>query len=480
MSTEAAAIFRRARALDIERAAGDGPGPDVLARIQSFARRALKPGDVYVFNAVVSSTEVDDYYTWMDASSLANGAAAANSQRGLPLMMLHQLWSDMPVGKWFEGKVERASAAAASQAIPLARDALGRLGPGGEQRLVESAYMVRGGRTDQLIEDIDTGVLDSVSWGATVNQLRAPGGDFLCDVCDRSLLAPVNTGGCRHWPGMAVEVPGVGRVIATGRYVGAVQVEASLVPQGSNQSALIQRAAAAYRTGDLSPDELDAVETIYGARLRPTRSYSIPAGGAGTDAAGAPQMTQEGEPMQTGTAPMDVVRAFLGDGLAGKLEAYRAEGRSEWEMAARVLASEQASVQAAADEVRRQADERDAVTRAGLGLAEGEDLATGLARIASEREYGKAARQASLDALCESYVRAHGVAEGWDRAAFLARRANWSPADIDAERGELDAVAKRTFKAGSTADVEIDDGNGAGAPAAIQGVKRVIPGFTAA
>lgn len=477
MSTDAAAIFRRARALDIERAGDGGPTPDVLARIQSFARRSLKASDVYVFDAVVSSTEVDDYYTWMDASSLGNGAAAANSQRGLPLMMLHELWSGLPIGKWFAGRVERSGVAAAPRPIPLARDAMQRLGPGGEQRLVESAYMVRGGKADQLIEDIDTGLQDSVSWGATVNQLRAPGGDFLCDVCDRSLLAPINTGGCRHWPGMVVEAPGIGRVIATGRYVNAVQVEASLVPQGSNQSALIQRAAAAYRTGDLSPDELDAVEVIYGTRLRPARTYSIPAGGAGTDAADAPQMTQEGEPMQTGTAPMDVVRAFLGDGLAGKLEAYRAEGRGEWEMAARVLAAEQAAVQAAADEVKRQADERDAVTRAGLGLAEGEDLATGLARIASERQYGQAARQASLDALCESYVRAHGVADGWDRDAFLARRANWSPADIDAERGELDKVAQRTFKAGSTAETTVDDGNGAGAPAS-KPAKRVVPGFT--
>lgn len=477
MSENTAAIFRRARALDIERAAGDGPTPDVLARIQSFARRALKASDVYTFEAVVSSTEVDDYYTWMDAGSLANGAAAANSQRGLPLMMLHQMWSDMPVGKWYAGKVERTGGAVAPRPIPLARDALGRLGPDGEKRLVESAYMVRGGKADALIEDIDTGLLDSVSWGATVNQLRAPGGDFLCDVCDRSLLAPVNTGGCRHWPGMVVEAPGVGRVIATGRYVNAVQVEASLVPTGSNQSALIQRAAAAYRTGDLSPDELDAVETIYGTRLRPARSYSIPAGGAGTDAADAPQMTQEGEPMQTGTAPMDVVRAFLGDGLAGKLEAYRAEGRSEWEMAARVLVAEQAAVQAAADEVKRQADERDAVTRTGLGLAEGEDLATGLARIASEREYGQAARTASLDALCESYVRAHGVADGWDKAAYLARRANWSPADIAAERAELDVVATRAFKAGSTAGVTVTDGSG-DAPAQPNSVKRVVPGFT--
>lgn len=480
MNPEAATIFRRARALDIERAAaadGGGPTPEQMARIQSFARRAMKPGDVYVFPAVVSSTEVDDYYTWMDAGSLGNGAAAANSARGLPLMMLHQLWSDMPVGKWFEGRVERSTAPAAPRPIPLARDALGRLGAEGERRLVESAYMVRGGRTDQLIEDIDAGLLDSVSWGATVNQLRAPGGDFLCDVCDRSLLAPVGTGGCRHWPGMVVEAPGVGRVIATGRYVNAVQVEASLVPQGSNQSALIQRAAAAYRTGDLSPDELDAVEVIYGTRLRPARSYSIPAGGAGTDAAGAPQMTQEGEPMQTGTAPMDVVRAFLGEGLAGKLEAYRSDGRSEWEMAARVLASEQVAIQSAADEVKRQADERDAVMRTGLGLADGEDLATGLARIASEREYGQAARAASLDALCESYVRAHSVADGWDRAAYLARRANWSPADIDAERAELDLVATRTFKAGATADAVINDGSG-DAPVPTSGVKRVVPGFT--
>lgn len=477
MSNDAAAIFRRARALDIERAGGDGLSPDVLARIQSFARRTLKAGDVYTFDAVVSSTEVDDYYTWMDASSLANGAAAANSTRGLPLMMLHQMWSGLPVGKWYAGRVERSNAPIPPRPIPLARDALQRLGPEGERRLIESAYMVRGGKADTLIEDIDTGLQDSVSWGATVNQLRAPGGDFLCDVCDRSLLAPLNTGGCRHWPGMVVDVAGVGRVIATGRYVNAVQVEASLVPQGSNQSALIQRAAAAYRTGDLSPDELDAVEVIYGTRLRPARTYSIPAGGAGTDAADAPQMTQEGEPMQTGTAPMDVVRAFLGDGLAGKLEAYRAEGRSEWEMAARVLAAEQAGVQSAADEVKRQADERDAVVRTGLGLADGEDLATGLARIASERQYGQAARAASLDALCESYVRAHGVADGWDKAAYLARRASWSPADIDAERAELDAVATRAFKAGSTAGVTVNDGSG-DAPATKSGVKRVVPGFT--
>lgn len=479
MSTDAASIFRRARALDIERATGgdSAPSPEQLARIQSFARRTLKPSEVYVFPAVVSSTEVDDYYTWMDSSSLANGAAAVNSTRGLPLMMLHQLWNDMPVGKWFEGRVERSPVAPAERPIPLARDALGRLGAGGEQRLVETAYMVRGGRTDQLIEDIDAGVLDSVSWGATVNQLRAPGGDFLCDVCDRSLLAPVNAGGCRHWPGMAVEVPGVGRVIATGRYTGAVQVEASLVPQGSNQSALIQRAAAAYRTGDLTPDEVDAVETIYGTRLRPARSYSIPGNAAGADAADAPQKTQEGEPMQTGTAPMDVVRAFLGDGLAGKLEAYRAEGRSEWEMAARVLAAEQAGALAAVDEAKRQADERDAVVRAGLGMAEGEDLATGLARIASEREYGRAARTAALDALCESYVRAHSVADGWDKAAFLARRANWAAVDIDAERAELDAVVKRAFKPGSTAERAIDDGS-VGEPAAPQSGKRVVPGFT--
>lgn len=474
MSTEAAAIFRRARTLDLERAAGDGPAPDQMARIQTFARRSLLASDVYVFDAVVSSTEVDDYYTWMDQSSLANGAAAANSQRGLPLMMLHELHNGMPVGRWFQGKVDADRAGAVERAVPLARDALGRL-QGGERRLTETAYMVRGGRADQLIEDIDTGLLDSVSWGATVNQLRAPGGDFICDVCERSLLAPMNTGGCRHWPGMPVDVPGVGRVIATARYTNAVQVEASLVPVGSNQGALIQRAALAYRTGDLSAEERDAVESIYGVAIAPARSYSIPADGAGASAAGAPQETQEAQPMTTGTAPMDVVRAFVGETLAPKLELHRAEGRSEWEMAARLLAAEQAEVQRAADEASRRASEQDTLVRQGLGIADGEDLAAGFARVATERQYGQAARQAALGSLSAAYVRAHGVEDGWDGAAFLARRANWSPADIAAEQTELERIAARVFPVGSTASVTVGDGDsGASAPS----TKRVVPGFT--
>lgn len=473
MTTQAAGvIIRRARELDIERAASSAATSEQLARINRITRRPVAVEDLYVFPAVVSSTDVDDYFTWMDPSSLANGARAANSPRGLPLLPLHQMRSSFPVGKWFEGRVESVAGSAATRAVPLARDHFGRH-KSGDQQLIESAFMVRGPNSDSLIEAIDTGVLDAISWGATVSQQLAPGGDMICDVCNLSMLRSLNAEPCRHWPGLKVDTP-TGPVIATARYIKAVQVEASLVAIASNKAAMVQRAAQGLVDGDLSPEELEELEAIYGAAIGPTRHYSIPAG-AGSDAASQPPTT-EAEPMTTGTqAPTDAVRAFLGDELAGKIETYRAAGRDDWEVAARVLAAEVTAVAAARVDAERARAEQDAVVRAALGLADGEDLATGFARIASEREYGQAARTAALDTLCATYVRAHDVKDGWDKDAYLARRAGWSGADIASETAELERIAKTRFPAGSVAERQINDGGET--PPAPTG-RPMVPGFT--
>lgn len=475
MATTAGAadvIVRRARPLDIERAASSLPTDAQLARINSMARRELRAADVYIFPAEVSSTDVDDYYTWMHGTSLENGARAANAPRGLPLMPDHALRGTRPLGKWFEGVISRTARPVQPRAVPFARDMFNR-NPDGDRQLRESAYMIRGGNADGAIEDIDTGIQDAVSWGATVSRQRAPGGDFICDVCDKSLLRTMNAGGCRHWPGLTVDTP-QGPVIATARYVNAVQVEASLVAIGSNEAAFIQRAAQGVRDGDLSPEEIEQLEAIYGAAIGPTRHYSIPAG-AGSDAASQPPTT-EAEPMTTGTqAPTDAVRAFLGDELAGKIETYRAAGRDDWEVAARVLAAEVTAVAAARVDAERARTEQDAVVRAALGLADGEDLATGFARIAVERQYGQAARTAALDELCATYVRAHDVKDGWDKDAYLARRAGWSGADIASETAELERIAKTRFPAGSVAERQINDG-GETTPAPTG--RPMVPGFT--
>ena len=468
-------VFSRASRGDVILRTGE-PSDEQLAAINSrISREPLTAEQLYVVPAEMSNTLVDEYATWMAPSSLANFAAGANGGRGLPAMTHHHTWGTFAAGKWFAAVIEeRASAPKRPKGAPLlARDVFGRY-TGAEQRLVETAFLRRNERNEELIDGLESGVTDSVSIGATVNAMRAPGSDLICDITNLSLFGRGSDERSPYFPGVVYEIDGQ-PVLATARYERAIQREGSFVAIPGNSESLVQRAADLLREGQLPSEDAERLADVFGAALFPAKIYSIgetvrvggapspsdePSREAGddTDAATEGSPTNRSETMAENASALDAVRGFLGDDLAGDLEAYRAEGRSEWEMAARLQADELKRAAEANAEAERKASEQDALVRRALGLEPSEDLATGFARVEQERAYGREARTALMDRWEEAFVRAHDIeADGFDRAGEEALRAGWTTAQVEAEIKRLNKLAGRTLTAGTTSERSVDD-----------------------
>ncbi len=484
-----------------------GPPTDQQLRVinSRLSVKPLAPEQVYVIPGQMSNTLLDAYLTWMHDSALETYLANVRSGRGVPMLTQHGSGS-FGVGRWFDGFIEDIPVAEvprrATGVPPLARDVFQRK-EGAERRLIEVGRIVRGLAhgvlpNDAVIDAVDVGDIDSLSIGATLNPIKAPKANLFCDICDTSMLWRRGDA-CTHYPGVVYEVDKIGPVMATARYVYTAQREGSLVTIPANDSALIQRAVGLVAGGHMSDDDARRLEEVYGASILPSRSYSLPTGTAfdvpapsdretmdpasgdparsdqtgtssGDDpdahtdpAAGAADHGENrSDPMPNETAPaaapapieIDDVRRLLGSDLTAGLEAYRADGRGEWEMAARMLFALHA----------RTAERLTDLTRtvaAALGQADGEDLATVLARVDCEREAGRQARSAALEDLVGAYVRAHNLTEaGFDRDKYLRRAAHWSLEDIRDEIEMLDRHTKTQFTPGTTVPRTVDDPDG--------------------
>lgn len=483
------------------------PTPEQLAVInRRLSRTPLTAEQLYMVPAEMTNTLVDSYLTWMHDTALDTYAGNVRAGRGLPMMIHHQTYGAFAVGRWFEAQLEDIPTAQVprrpSGTIPLARDVFERK-EGPDRRLVEIGRIVRGlahgaAANDDIVAAIDAGDIDSVSIGATLNPVKAPRANIVCDICDCSMLWRRGEA-CTHWPGVVYEVEKIGPVMATARYVYTVQREGSLVSIPANDTALIQRAAELAAGGHMSEEDARRMEEVYGANILPARYHSLPnpepgstvsppgsaSPGAAEPAASfevvraaddptapgddpdpttepAAPVADHGErsdPMPNENAPaaapapsaMDEVRRFLGNELAAQIEAYRAPDRGEWEMAARLLREREQRADQRLTDLQRTVAER-------LGQAEGEDLATCLARVDREREMGRQARGAALDDLVRAYVRAHNlVADGFDREKYLRRAAGWTLEDIRDETETLERLAKGRLTPGTTAPRTVDD-----------------------
>ncbi|MCE7937116.1 MAG: hypothetical protein DYG90_00650 [Chloroflexi bacterium CFX6] len=466
-----------------------GPPTDQQLRVIN-GRLSVTPLDaerVFVVPAEMSNTLLDSYLTWMHDTALETYAANVRAGRGIPMMTHHLTYGAFGVGRWFEAVIEDMPASSAARrpagTVPLARDVFGRK-EGPEKRLVEIGRIVRGLAhgavpNDAIIDAIEAGDIDSVSIGATLNPIKAPRANLFCDICDTSMLWRRGDA-CTHYPGVVYEVDKIGPVMATARYVYTAQREGSLVSIPANDTALIQRAADLAAGGHMSDDDARRLEEVYGANILPARHYSIPtAAGAGDitrtadgsepmgddpDATTDPaDMTadhgERSDPMPNETAPVaapapsaiDDVRRLLGNDLTAGLEAYRADGRGEWEMATRMLHALFARSEQRLGDLTR-------TVAAGLGQAEGEDLATVLARVDREREAGRQAREKLLGDLVRAHVAAHNLAEaGFDREKFLRRASAWTLEDIADEIDTLGKLRRAQLTPGTTVPRTVDD-----------------------
>lgn len=457
---------------------------------QRLSRAPLTPEQVYIVPGVMSNTLLDSYLTWMHDSAIETYLTNVRAGRGLPMLTQHGTWS-FGVGRWFDGQIEDIPAnevpRRSAGAVPLARDVFERK-EGPERRLIEIGRIVRrlthgALPNDAIIEAVDAGDIDSLSIGATLNPIKAPKANLFCDICDTSMLWRRGDA-CTHYPGVVYEVDKIGPVMATARYVYTAQREGSLVTMPANDSALIQRAMDLVDDGRMDPADARRLEEIYGANILPARFHSIPkpdsapleaedisrTTSGGNPSGGDPDTVidpagvtadhgERSDPVTTDNAPaaapapssIDDVRRFLGADLAAGLEAYRADGRGEWEMAARML-------QAMYGRVDQRLSDLTRTIASGLGQSEGEDLATCLARVDREREAGRQAREKLLGDLVRAHVSAHNLQEaGFDREKYLRRAAAWSLEDIADEIETLTRLKPTVFAPGTTVPRTVDD-----------------------
>lgn len=154
------------------------PTSSQLQKINTLARRALSPEEVFVFTAkMVGDALIDNRYVKIDKSLLRDFRRDALS--GVALLLDHSWsgWSKLaiPYGRTFDAKLKKGNI------------------EGEEWALYGDIYIVRGKEkdgisTDSIIADIEDGTLFDVSigWGTKT---------YECSICGKSIQV------CEHWPG---------------------------------------------------------------------------------------------------------------------------------------------------------------------------------------------------------------------------------------------------------------------------------------
>lgn len=239
-------------------------GRDELPEVRAVGEEmSAGPGDAFVFEAQISSSALDAYYTRMAASTLSNFARDAAA--GVSLLDSHDGYK-LGIGYSAGGRYEEE---------------------GGGGRAVASFYIVPGLRfggqhsfatSDDYIRAIETRIIRDVSVGFY-------GGRWVCDLCGQPYFGPGSA--CNHLQGWEYEIERDGkmaRLICTVTVHDARLSEVSLVYDGATPGAMILKAEQEASAGRMSAADIRQFERQY--RVKLPRAAAPKVGKAGTATGG--------------------------------------------------------------------------------------------------------------------------------------------------------------------------------------------------
>lgn len=238
------------------------------ARVRMVNGRAVEAADEravgaddgegnFRFEAEISSTALDAYFTHMDGSTLRNFARDATT--GVALLDSHDGYK-LGVGYSDGGRYEEED---------------------GAGRVIVSFYIVPGIRfggnhsfasSDDYIRAIRSGVVRDVSVGFH-------GGRWICDLCKQPYFGQGSA--CNHVAGYEYEIERDGRMtreVCTVAIYDARLSEVSLVYDGATPGAMILKAEQEAEAGRLSPETVRQLERQYRVRLPKPKNVTIRGG----------------------------------------------------------------------------------------------------------------------------------------------------------------------------------------------------------
>ena len=275
------------------------------ARIQDRAVElpAGLPDGAFVREMEISSTRLDSYFTHMMASTLQNFAQEA--KEGRSFLDSHD-GGKLGLGYTFGGELaiegDNALAVANFYTVPGIRF-------GGQHSFAS---------TDDFIKAVEARIVRDVSVGFH-------GGRWVCDICGGDYFRYSQ---CNHFAGVEYEQTGedgeTKRVLATVGIHDAHLSEVSAVFDGATPGAMIRKAQAGVRDGQLKGEALAFLEQRYRVPLLSTpdnwRGVDLPkdkpGNSAGRDKSAAGGRNSLGDStMETVELNVDAIRAALGVGM---------------------------------------------------------------------------------------------------------------------------------------------------------------------
>ena len=275
------------------------------ARIQDRAIElpAGLPDGAFVREMEISSTRLDSYFTHMMASTLQNFAQEA--KEGRSFLDSHD-GGKLGLGYTFGGELaiegDNALAVANFYTVPGIRF-------GGQHSFAS---------TDDFIKAVEARIVRDVSVGFH-------GGRWVCDICGGDYFRYSQ---CNHFAGVEYEQTGedgvTKRTLATVGIHDAHLSEVSAVFDGATPGAMIRKAQAGVRDGQLKGEALAFLEQRYRVPLLSTpdnwRGVDLPkdkpGNSAGRDKSAAGGRNSLGDStMETVELNVDAIRAALGVGM---------------------------------------------------------------------------------------------------------------------------------------------------------------------
>ena len=275
------------------------------ARIQDRAIElpAGLPDGAFVREMEISSTRLDSYFTHMMASTLQN--FARDAQEGRSFLDSHD-GGKLGLGYTFGGELaiegDNALAVANFYTVPGIRF-------GGQHSFAS---------TDDFIKAVEARIVRDVSVGFH-------GGRWVCDICGGDYFRYSQ---CNHFAGVEYEQTGedgvTKRTLATVGIHDAHLSEVSAVFDGATPGAMIRKAQAGVRDGQLKGEALAFLEQRYRVPLLSTpdnwRGVDLPkekpGESAGRDKSAAGGRNSLGDStMETVELNVDAIRAALGVGM---------------------------------------------------------------------------------------------------------------------------------------------------------------------
>lgn len=246
----------------VARAAPLGPPTDAqreLILTHVIDPTILDERELFVWQATVSNSNLDSYYTRMHESSLRNFVEDALA--GLSFMNSHRTGgslkqAELPMGHSFDAKYVGPSA-------------------NGPARVDESFYTLRGLSltglsTDAFIDGLRSGIARDVSIGFIP-------GEYRCSIDGLSWMSSYE---CRHWPGMTYP-----KLDSKGNDTGETQLaylwvhdahqsEVSSVYDGATPGCMVTKAKRMAASGEIRSDTIDWLEHRYRIKLpHPARAF---------------------------------------------------------------------------------------------------------------------------------------------------------------------------------------------------------------